>query len=336
MSFQGGYGDHFNQLQTIYYQELGRPIDLDGYIRYSKAISTRELSLFTIRNIIHNSDEATLYHKRKETQLALKTQHNVKISESIRALHINKIPNPTLPLHIVITRYNESYRWIKSLSKLQDVCNIYVYNKGDAMSWPDKPCNVSIIDIPNIGFEEYGYVFHLIHMHQYYNEHKTKIIFLQCGLDHCPHFLRRLRHVNSWSSYTSLYESIGMSNTWSDEQNTNTKALIPVERNMLDIGGGKEYVSHFLKVLDLTDEQGKDLYDHFTYLFGLYKMKNPIFSPCAVFCVTYNGQIPLRTLHSINNTIEGVYTKGDYFVSKVLASIIERLWYTIFIQDQLR
>lgn len=331
MSFPGGYGEYFNELQTIYQQELGRPIDLDGYKRYSNALSTRELSLFDIRNIINESFEATLCFERKEKQLALKTEHNVKISESIHTLRIHT----TLPFHIVITRYNESYRWIKSLAKLKpEVCTIYVYNKGDPMQWPDKPGNVFIKDIPNIGFEEYGYIFHLIHMHQYYNEHKTKIIFLQCGLDHCPHFLLHLRHVNSWTSYTSLYESIGLSNTWSDEQNTNTKALIHVERNMLDIGGGEEYVSHFLKVLDITE--GEDLYSHFSYLFGLRPMKNPIFSPCAVFCVTYNGQIPLRTLHSMNTTIEGVYTKGDYFVSKVLASIIERLWYTIFIQDQLR
>ena len=328
------YGLHFSELQIIYKQELGRPIDLDGYKRYSDALSSGELSLFDIRKIIRDSDEALLCAERKEKQLALKTEHNVMISESIRTLHIHTIPKSTLPLHIVITRYNESYRWIKSLSKLG--YPIYVYNKGDPMEWSDRPHHVSIKDIPNIGFEEYGYIYHLIRMHQYYAEYKTKIIFLQCGLDHCPRFLQHLTKVNSWTSYTSLYESIGMSNTWSDEQNTNTKRFIEVKPDMLDIGGGEEYISHFLKVLELTEGQGKDLYKHFCYLFGLCPMKNPVFSPCAVFCVTYNGGIPLRTLHSMNSTIEGVYTKGDYFVSKVLASIIERLWYTIFIQDQLR
>jgi len=334
MSFHCGYGDHFAELQTIYQQTLGRPIDLDGYKRYSRALSTGELTLFDIRKIINDSMEATLCFERKEKQLALKTGHNVKICESIHTLRIHKIPESVIPLHVVVTRYNESYRWIKSLAKLNPgVCTIYVYNKGDPMEWSDsngKPYNVIIKDIPNIGFEEYGYMYHLIRMHQYYAEHKTKIIFLQCGLDHCPHFLLHLQHINNWTSYTSLYESIGISNTWSDEQNTNTKALIDVERNMLDIGGGEEYVEHFLQVLELTEER-KDLYSHFCYLFGLRPMIHPIFSPCAVFCVTYNGQIPLRTLHSINTTIEGVYTKRDYFVSKVLASIIERLWYTIFI-----
>lgn len=321
-----GYGVYFGELQTIYQQELGRPIDLDGYTRYADALSTDELSLFEIRNIIRYSDEASLCAERKENQVLLKTEHRLKISESIHSLGVcNELTN----LHIVVTRYKESVQWIKSLAKLG--YSIYVYNKGDQIEWPDAPSNVHIRDIPNIGFEEYGYVCHLIDMHHYYATHETKIIFLQCGLDHCPHVLQRLRYAHTWKKYTSLYEGIGMSNTWSDVCNDNTKAFIPVRRNMLDIGGGREYIDHFLKVLEI-DPYGGDLYAHFCHLFGLHPMDTPVFSPCAVFCVTYDGHIPLRTLHAMYNVISGVYTKRDYFTSKVLASIIERLWYTIFIQ----
>lgn len=322
-----GHGTHFAELQMIYQQELARPIDLDGYTRYSDALCSGELSLFDIRRIIRDSDEATLCMSRKENQLKLKTEHNVRISESIRTLRAYKASHN---LHIVVTRYNESVHWIKHLAKL-DICSLYVYNKGEPINWPDAPPNVHIRDIPNIGFEEYGYVCHLIDMHHYYTTHETKIIFLQCGLDHCPHFLSRLRYAHTWKRYTSLYESIGMSNTWSDDCNDNTKAFIPVKRDMLDIGGGREYIDHFLKVLNI-DTHRRDLYTHFCNLFGLHPMDTPVFSPCAVFCATYDGHIPLRTLHAMYNVISGVHNKSDYFVSKVLASIIERLWYTIFIQ----
>ena len=121
-----------------------------------------------------------------------------------------------------------------------------------------------------------------------------------------------------------------MSNTWADEQNQNTKGLICVKRDMSDIGGGQEYIDHFLNALQIPRTRADNLYAYFCYLFGLYPLETPIFSPCAVFCVTYNGQIPLRTLHTIHKTIDGVHAKNDYFVSKVLASIIERLWYTLF------
>lgn len=323
-----GYGQYFPELQAIYLQELGRPIDLDGYTRYSNALATNELTFADIQKIIHESDEATLCMERKETQLKLKTEHNVKIAESIRSLHIRE---SDIPLHLVVTRYNESIRWIKALAKL-DICIIYLYNKGESIEWTDKPHNVYIKNIPNIGFEEYGYIYHLTRMHQYYTDHKTKIIFLQCGLDHCPRFLSVLCHNHLWNTYTSLYEGIGMSNTWSDELNMNTRSIIPVKRDMLDIGGGKEYIDHFKKVLNIKND---DLYEHLCHTFHMTPMEYPIFSPCAVFCVTYTGEISLRTLHCIRNTVEDVYAKGDYFVSKVLASVIERLWYTIFIQNQL-
>lgn len=315
------YGPYFSELQNMYLHELGRPVDLDGYTRYSDALRTGELTLVDVRNILRDSHEATMAIERKERQLRLKTEHNITVSQSI--LSLRNIP---LGAHVVVVRYNESIRWIKALAKLK-TCSIFLYNKGDPVDVPD----VHVENIPNIGFEEYGYVHHLIRMHDHYANTRTKIIFLQCGLDHCPNFLFRLRDIDAWGTYTSLYEGIGLSNTWSDDKNTNVKALIPVQRDMLDIGGGEEYIRHFRRTLQLPETS--DLYAHFCHLFGITPMDHPVFSPCAVFCVSYAGGIPLRTLHAINRTIEGVYSKRDYFASKVLASVIERLWNTIFIQN---
>jgi len=68
-------------------------------------------------------------------------------------------------IHIIITRYREP-----DLTKLLEPfinkknISIYIYNKGDDIPYgiSDNTNNISIINIPNLGWDSYGYISHVI------------------------------------------------------------------------------------------------------------------------------------------------------------------------------
>jgi hypothetical protein len=71
--------------------------------------------------------------------------------------------------HIIITRYREKNinLLLKPLINKHNVI-IYIYNKGDEfLDIPDGALNIKIIKIPNLGWDSYGYVTHIIN--NYYN-----------------------------------------------------------------------------------------------------------------------------------------------------------------------
>jgi hypothetical protein len=84
----------------------------------------------------------------------------------------NNLPNwnPISTTHIIFTRYKESDISIilKPFINKKDT-TIFIYNKGDDIPYgiPDYAINVNIISIPNLGWDAYGYLFHVIN--NYYN-----------------------------------------------------------------------------------------------------------------------------------------------------------------------
>lgn len=301
-------------IQELYKTHLGRPMDLDGYERYASAIETGELSIEDVRHILATCDEAMLAEDRKRMQRDVHDDA-VRIVQSF----VPPVPDTTAErFHVVIARYNESVEWIHALAKCH--CTVFVYNKGKPIV-DVFPSNVQIIPIKNIGFEEYAYIVHLICRRK-----QLRVVFLQCGIDHCPHILHKI-HSDSEPVFTSYYESIGQSNAWSIEKDRRTRNIIPVVRNMCDIGGGKAYVDMFKDALDIHTD---DLYAYYCEKFHITPMANPMFGPCAVFSVSDATRVSLHTLYAIQLHVYEVHMLGNPFWSKVLASIIERLWLTIF------
>ena len=66
--------------------------------------------------------------------------------------------------HIIITRYNEKNidLLLKPIINKKNVI-IYIYNKGDEfLDIPNDALNIKIIKIPNLGWDSYGYITHII------------------------------------------------------------------------------------------------------------------------------------------------------------------------------
>jgi len=67
--------------------------------------------------------------------------------------------------HIIITRYNEPdiSRILKPFINKKNV-TVFIYNKGQDIPFgiPDDATNVKMIQIPNLGWDSYGYVSHVI------------------------------------------------------------------------------------------------------------------------------------------------------------------------------
>jgi hypothetical protein len=80
------------------------------------------------------------------------------------------------PIHVIITRYREP-----DLTKLLEPfinnknISIFIYNKGDdiPLGIPDNSYNITIINIPNLGWDSYGYITHVINN---YNNLPTYIV----------------------------------------------------------------------------------------------------------------------------------------------------------------
>jgi uncharacterized protein YggT (Ycf19 family) len=95
---------------------------------------------------------------------AIISKNNDQLSvQSIIQSMINPVVYPII--HIIITRYKEP-DISQLLSPFLDNKNIiiYIYNKGNdiPIGIPANAKNIHIIDIPNLGWDSYGYITHVI------------------------------------------------------------------------------------------------------------------------------------------------------------------------------
>jgi hypothetical protein len=301
---------------------LCRPIDLDGYNTYSSILNKEELTLREIDDIIRNCSEAEL----REYRLEMKARTTEKIA---RALSEFVPPDPGIiqeHFHVVVSRYNEDPSWLKNFVYYN--CSVFLYNKGTPIS-NSLPPNVFVFDVENVGYEDYAYVTHITKYYEYYQYNNTKIVFTQCGIDHCPNILDFLKNVDAYNKYKSLFQSMGVSEAWGEKSGW-VQELIPVTRDMSDIGGGREYVDAYVNHMRIP---GDDLYTHYCDYFQVSQLHKPMFSPCAVFvvpsCKVTKQDASLY--FNLKYHIEHIHKYSNPIMSKIFASIVERLWYTFFI-----
>lgn len=326
---------HYRALNDIYLKHLCRPIDLDGYNTYSSILENKELTIREIEDIIENCSEASMRDHRVERKNRVMSNVHKTLAEFVP-------PDPGIideHFHVVVSRYNEDASWLKQLVYYN--CSVFLYNKGNPLA-ESMPPNVTVLDVANVGYEDYVYACHISRYYEYYQYNNTKIVFAQCGIDHCPNILDALKHVPAYNKYHSFVRSIGVSEAWGSSGGTGVSAfsrdMIPVARNMYDVGGGSEYVDAFVKCAGIAGEpcvasQGVDLYKHYCDYFDVPPLRKPVFSPCAVFVVPSCKvtKHDVSVYERIMRHVEHIHDTSNPIMAKVFASVMERLWYTLFI-----
>jgi hypothetical protein len=317
--------ENYRLLNEIYKVYLGRPIDLDGYNTYTQVMCNG--SIDDVIDCINTSPESKLADSRKSIMHVIQ-EDATRICRSFKAL----VPLNQPTFHVVIVRYNEDYEWIHTLSTFQ--CEVYVYDRGDPVIGTFSS-NVHIIQSANIGYEENAFATHMINHHVYYEDNPDiRVVFTQCGLDHNPHILHRLCEIDSFNDYESLHESIGGSVSWGGEDDMNDAYRI-LDRTMNDIGGGSDYMNELKQCLKT---EATDMYAYMCDELCIHPMYVPVYSPCSTFCVRGHmiANVSTETLRRLLYRVDLVYVKSNPIISKVFASVLERLWVTFFSQGGIK
>ena len=102
-----------------------------------------------------------------------------------------------MDVELVIARYNENLDWLKKVPKN---IKITIYNKGkENISYP-------FTQIPNVGRESNTYLYHII---KNYNNLSKNTIFCQGNpFDHCPKFIKLLKHVHKYEKIQPLNSTL--------------------------------------------------------------------------------------------------------------------------------
>ena len=90
-------------------------------------------------------------------------------------------------VHVIVTRYKEPdiSELLKSLINQKNI-TVYIYNKGDDIpkGIPEDAHNIHIINIPNLGWDSYGYVYHVINN---YKKLPTYVVNLHASSQYLQH-----------------------------------------------------------------------------------------------------------------------------------------------------
>ena len=316
----------FNDLNRLYNETLARSIDLDGFQTYSKDLEKGK-TLDQIKQQLESSIEAKEYESRKKQSADI----DIKIKECINRFNIQKIPRGE-EFHLVISRYNEDTTWINKLALFN--CKIWLYNKGPVIQEKFKS-NVTIRQLENIAYEDYVYLTHIV---ENYNTLPNRIVFMQCGLDHCINILDKLCNIYSWETMIPLGNDMGksclISKSTLKEIETEYGTICMIEdKNLNDIGGGKKYLDYIRKSFNIPSKVS--LYDYFVNYFDLFPITPAYFMPGAIFYVPGKNikRIPLKKYTEMFNLVIDFHNlQQNGILTKLLGSIFERLWVTIFNQ----
>lgn len=316
----------FQALNSLYLDTLARPIDLDGFKTYAKYLQKGK-TLEQIKSQLAISIEAKEFASRKKRYADI----DLKVKEKLASFDHKNIPQGEL-FHVVISRYNENVDWIHKLALFN--CKIWLYNKGPSILEKFND-NVVVRQLENIAYEDYVYVNHII---DNYTILPNRIIFMQCGLDHCPNILEKLCNIYTWSCMIPLANNMGKTGIVSQssikEIETEYGIICMIEdKNLNDIGGGKPYLDYIRKSFNIPNTI--TLYDYFVSYFDLCAIKPAYFIPGAIFYVPGRNikQVSLTSYVQMKKLIEDFHNlQQNGILTKLLGSIFERLWVTIFNQ----
>lgn len=294
-------------MNTIYQNILRRPIDYEGFLTY------RHFDEKTLEKVLRQSDEYIHANCREYRQDAIKTTIE-------RVCNIVCHDN----VNICITRYNENYEWIKKLNNMTHV-NVCIYNKGTDIFLPH--CFVKNID--NVSFEDFGILSFII---DNYQNLQYKTIFLHGYIDQCPSVLNSLKDLKTFPIIKCLVESMGFSDTYNEPYEF--RKLRISDNNFSCISADKRVKKNFKKLFGIKNN---DLYAFFCSELNLKAIYPIVYIPGAIFSIE-SDQILSTKLETYKMIKDYIYSKNknlnlNYFESKFLACIMERLWLIIFCQN---
>lgn len=285
---------HYELLNNLYKTLLKRNIDDDGLKIYSK-IYNKERNLKNIEKEIIKSTE---YIKLKEMTKAPEIIPQYKNKSKC-----NKF-------NVVICRYNENIDFLKHFKMYP--CHVYIYNKsGEKLKNHFE--NVTIIDIENIAFEDYAYLYHII---ENYDNLKLPTLFMQCSLDHVPRFFKYLDDFEKFSDFESLSENSGTQ----------------PNNEILKVRYGQRFVTNDLDYTLLKSTLNVSFNDIKTFIEQRYKFKifnNSTFSPGAYVYVNnlYLIQYKLEYYKNVLDDIKYIH-ENNKKCSKLYAEILERYFWS--------
>ncbi len=111
-----------------------------------------------------------------------------------------------LDLRLVIARYNEDVSWVDWTQPAH--FPVLIYNKGAKLEPPRNGRNVEIVNIPNIGREQYTFYYHIYHNYDNLDEHTA---FLQAGvLEHLTRVLYEPHRASYFSDPNNMQTAVMM------------------------------------------------------------------------------------------------------------------------------
>jgi len=291
-----------SEVNSLYKEILDRNADYTAFDMY---IHNPKIDYETLKQILRDSDE----YKDKNS---LKPNMSHYIPK-----HINLIKH--IPyFEVVISRYNED---ISTMFFLQIFnCKVFVYNKGPVII--NTPSNFVIINIDNIGFEDYVYMYHIVNNYQLLAD---STIFLQCGLDHNIYLPSCLLNTNIWKQKQQSLSCCYPNKTTDISQWNNDIKFDSFDTGVL------QSTDTFQSLTDLTAILKN--YNIITDIFKLNLSNNFNFSPGAHFLLDKNTIISnnLSYYKNLLEFIEYVHKTDSLKVnSKLLAECFERFYFQIF------
>lgn len=111
-----------------------------------------------------------------------------------------------LNLKVVVARYNEDISWIECLPA--EGYPALIYNKGQKLKAPRNGENVEIVNLPNIGREQYTFYYHIYHNYDSLDDYTA---FVQGGiLEHITGVLYSRRRGEFFSNPKNMTAAIMM------------------------------------------------------------------------------------------------------------------------------
>ena len=291
----------YDRVNACFRKVLGRMVDDEGFRTYKNFDSE------TLEEILKESDEYLHYKRKQSEEMKITVPENTKRKTKF---------------DIVVARYEEDPSFLDIFANLP--CRVFLYNKGSTISYRFKS-DIIIINVPNVSFEEYAYLTHIIT--NYHNMQPT--VFMQCALDHCPSILNFLENFDSFGPFESMSQGLGYKdfseNSFQKKETDFGSWYTP---NTLDFS----MVKYVFK--GLNDWQYPDDIDPISFIEQRYgvKVSFPYFAPGAQVYVHDSciKKYSIFTYTKLKSDIETLDTFGRHVSSRFQEFLERYFWSSVW------
>lgn len=284
-----------DDLDLIFREVLGRPVDPDGWMAY------KDMEGSEVREILRESEEYKLLScKRKESTESFRSKCMALFQEDVKCGECFE------KFTMVVCRYREDCEWLITLANIFKNCNIILYNRGDQMDhvgW-EHP-RIHVVPDSNEGNEEVAYLRYII---EHYDALPDDIIFFQPDIDHNPHIIQDIQY-----GEFPLARCMGYSETMCGDGPPDVSKPPSLVEATIPNGICEDTLSEFLRVSQV---------DHLPTKFAQ--------AGCFRVSGERVGQVPLKRYRSILQMLVGYFAIHGRVKYKAYGSVMERCWTSLF------